>query len=486
LLEKSSFFPIKFIKIPKKFFYNDKNFCIFIYKTGKVMKMMFYSTNHDTPIVDFKQALFTGQAPDRGLYMPEFIPTLTPGELSVLKEKNYPEIAFAILEKFIEKVIPSEELRRLCRDAYDYPIPVERVTDTLHVMRLDRGPTASFKDFAARMMARMMKSLRPETGKKLVVLTATSGDTGSAIAHAYYGIPDIDVIVLFPPAEVSGRQRRQMTTLGGNVTAIGIDGKFDHCQSLVKGAFSDPELDAIDLTSANSINIGRLLPQIVYYVYAHLQIAAPAEPVAFSVPSGNFGDMMGALLAKRMGLPVSRIIVATNANDEVPKFLETGIYSKIDPSRVCISNAMNVGHPSNFARVVDLYGGRMDEKGNIRRQPDMESMKRDLYAVSIDDSETRRTIKNSWDKHRLLLESHGAVGWAGLERYLEATGDKGPCVSVETAHPAKFPEEIESLLGFAPEVPKSLTGIESKEESYIRMPVDYAAFRNFLWEKYIK
>jgi threonine synthase len=448
--------------------------------------MMFYSTNHDTSIVDFKQALFTGQAPDRGLYMPETVPALTSAELAGLKKKNYPEIALAVLEKYVGDAFTLEELGRLCREAYGFPVPVEGVDGSLYVMRLDRGPTASFKDFAARMMARMMKSLRSDTGQKLVVLTATSGDTGSAIAHAYYGIPDIDVIVLFPPEEVSVRQRKQMTTLGGNVTAIAIDGKFDHCQALVKGAFSDPDLDAVELTSANSINIGRLLPQIVYYVYAHLRIADPNEPVVFSVPSGNFGDMMGALLAKRMGLPVSRIVVATNANDEVPKFLETGIYKKIDPSRVCISNAMNVGHPSNFARVVDLYGGRMDERGNVRKQPDLDGMKRDLYAVSIDDSETRRTIKNAWNENRLLLESHGAVGWAGLKRYLEATGDKGPCVSVETAHPAKFPGEIESLLGFTPEAPQSLTGIESKNESYIRMPADYKAFRNFLREKYVK
>jgi threonine synthase len=447
--------------------------------------MMFYSTNYDVPKTDFKNALFIGQAPDRGLYMPEFIPVLTDRNLSALKGKSYSEIAAAILSKFVGDIFPQGEIERLCLDAYNYPVPTERVAGRLHVMRLDRGPTASFKDFAARMMARMMRSLRRETGKKLVVLTATSGDTGSAIAHAFYGIPDIDVVVLFPPAEVSDRQRKQMTTLGGNITTIGVDGKFDLCQALVKRAFSDPDLDPIDLTSANSINIGRLLPQIVYFIYAHLQLADADESIVFSVPSGNFGDMMGALMAKRMGLPVSRIVVATNSNDEVPNFFKTGTYRKIDPSRVCISNAMNVGHPSNFSRVVDLYGGRMDEKGDIHRQPDLAGMKRDLFAVSIDDSETRSTIKNAWDKFGLILEPHGAVGWAGLGHYLEATKDKNLCVSVETAHPAKFPEEIEILLGFKPEVPESLAGIESKEESFIRMPMDYAAFREFLWKRYI-
>ena len=448
--------------------------------------MKYYSTNRQSTNVDFRQALFTGQAPDRGLYMPDSIPVLTSGDLSTLKGKSYPEVARTVLDKYLEDVFPNEALERLCLNAYDFTVPIEHVTDRLHIMRLDRGPTASFKDFAARMMAQMMKNLLQKTGKKLVVLTATSGDTGSAIAHAYHGIEGIDVVVLFPPTEVSDRQRQQMTTLGGNVTIIAVEGKFDHCQALVKQAFSDPALDSIRLTSANSINIGRLLPQIVYYVYACLQIADSGEPVVFSTPSGNFGDMMGALLAKRMGLPMSRIIVATNANDEVPNFLATGVYRKIDPSRVCISNAMNVGHPSNFARVVDLYGGSMDEKGIVHRQPDLERMRRDLFAVSVDDTQTRLAIQNAWKNHRLLLEPHGAVGWAGLGHYLEQTGDPSFCVSVETAHPAKFPDEIQSLLNFSPEIPPSLAGIESREESYVRMAADYPSFREFLRKRYIE
>jgi len=448
--------------------------------------MMFYSTNNKAPKVNFVEALFNGQAPDRGLYMPETIPVLTPGDLAGLKGKSYSRVASSILYKFVGDVLSRDELDRLCEDAYRYPVPLERVTDRQFVLRLDRGPTASFKDFAALMMARMMQSLGKGSGRRLVVLTATSGDTGSAIARAYFGLPDIDVIVLFPPGEVSECQRRQMTTLGKNITAIGVKGKFDHCQALVKQAFSDPDLDAVDLTSANSINIGRLLPQAVYYIYAYLQTANPDESIVFSIPSGNFGNMMGALLAKRMGLPVSHLVIATNANDEVPVFFRTDRYQMIDPSRVCISNAMNVGHPSNFARVVDMYGGRMDEKGNFRVRPDLQRMRTDIFSVSIDDAETRRTIQDAWKRFRLLLEPHGAVGWAGLERYRSETGDKGLAVSVETAHPAKFPEEIESLLGFSPEIPESLSGLEILRESFIRMPPEYGAFRDFLRDRYLR
>jgi threonine synthase len=444
--------------------------------------MNYHSTNEQSPAVDFRTALFTGQAPDRGLYMPDSIPELSAAEIGSMKAKSYPEIAELILSKYLSDCLPAGRLAALCRDAYDFDVPVEFAGDQRHVLRLDRGPTASFKDFAARMMARLMFEFRGAGGKRLVVLTATSGDTGSAVARAFHGLPGIDVIVLFPPAEVSDRQRRQMTTLSGNVTAIGVGGKFDHCQALVKRAFSDPELGAVDLTSANSINVGRLLPQSVYYAYAYSRLAEAPDPLVVSIPSGNFGNMMGALLARRMGIPIARIVVATNANDEVPEYLRTGVYRKIDPSRVCLSNAMNVGHPSNLVRVVGLYGGRMDETGAVTRPPDLDAMRRDLFAVAVSDAETREAIRSAWRDHGLLLEPHGAVGWVGLQRYLDLR-TKGPvplCLSVETAHPAKFPEEIERLLGFAPEVPPSLRGIEEGSESFATLPADYAAFKAFL------
>ena len=300
----------------------------------------------------------------------------------------------------------------------------------------------------------------------------------------------VRVVVLFPTDEVSNRQRKQMTTLGGNIATFGVDGQFDDCQALVKRAFSDPDLAGCGLTSANSINIGRLLPQAVYYVYAYVKLAAVAElePIVFSVPSGNFGDMMGAVIARRLGVPMSRLVIATNANDEVPRFLETGGYQKISPSRACISNAMNVGHPSNLARLVDAYGGWMDETGAVREAPDMARMRADLFAVSISDEETRATIKQAYQQHGVMLEPHGAVGWAGLERFLAAEGGGAGtpplAVSVETAHPAKFPEELQALLGVDPEVPPSLEGIEQLEEHFEELGVDYEGFKVILQERY--
>ena len=445
---------------------------------------MYYSTNHNSPDVTLAEALLTGQAPDKGLYMPCDIPSISFEEIKSLRSRSYAEIAEFILGKYASDTFSEELLHTMCQDAYDYDVPLERVYEGRYVMHLDRGPTASFKDFAGRMMGQMLGNLRKGSKRELVILTATSGDTGSAIAHAFYKIPNIQVMVLFPPAEVSNRQRKQMTTLGHNISTIGVEGKFDDCQALVKMAFTDESLSDIELTSANSINVGRLLPQIVYYVYAYLKLAKDGEEIIYSVPSGNFGDMMGALLAKRMGLSIRRIIVATNSNDEVPVFFETGVYKKNVPSRVCISNAMNVGHPSNFARVVDLYGGWMDETGEIKRRPDIDLMKKELWAVSITDDETRETIIEAWKNHQLLLEPHGAVGWAGIERYTKEEGADGLIVSVETAHPAKFPEEIESLLSFSPEVPQSLLEIESKPENYINLPVDYDAFKKLVVEKY--
>ena len=448
----------------------------------------YYSTNRTVPPVTLGEALLQGQAADRGLFMPEQYPVLAPDMLQSLARRPYAEVAAAILQPFTQGVFDESTLRALCADAYDYDVPLEKVTGRRYLMRLDRGPTASFKDFAARLMARWMSVLMRDQAGELVILTATSGDTGSAVAHAYHGVPRVQVVVLFPPREVSDRQRKQMTTIGGNVTTLGIAGQFDDCQAMVKRAFADPALSGIRLTSANSINIGRLLPQAVYYVYAYVNLAdaASREPVTLSVPSGNFGDMMGAIIAHRMGLPIERLVIATNANDEVPAYLRTGRYEKIAPSRVCISNAMNVGHPSNLARLVDAYGGWMDETGQVREQPDLKRMRRDLYAVSLSDAETRATIKEAYARYGVILEPHGAVGWAGLTRYM---ADHPECadrlaISVETAHPAKFPEEIKALLGLDPPVPPSLAGLEQRPESYDTMAAEYGPFCDFLTRRF--
>lgn len=449
--------------------------------------MLFYSTNLQSPPVNFPAALLQGQAPDRGLYMPEAIPRLTSKEIDELRHLGYPEIAFRVIGKFLEGQLPSETLQALVKDAYNFEVPLEPVYERKYVMRLDQGPTASFKDFAARMMGRLMNHYLQAENRNLLILTATSGDTGSAISHAFLGLDRIKALVLFPEAEVTNRQRKQMTTLGQNINVLALDGKFDDCQALVKQAFADPGLAHLNLSSANSINIGRLIPQAVYYFYAYARLAAKDEKITFSVPSGNFGDMMGGMLAMRMGLPVEKFIIAVNENDEFPEYLATGQYDKIEPSRNCISSAMNVGHPSNLARLVALYGGRMDEKGNIHQQADLKLMQHEIWSTPVDDAQTRATIRQAYETYGLLLEPHGAVGWAGLQRYLGAIDSDHSgrlCVSLETAHPAKFPEEINRLLGFDPELPPSLQGIEDKAEQYGHIPTHYDAFREYLLSHY--
>ena len=445
--------------------------------------LLFSSTNGQSPAVCLREALLRGQAPDRGLYFPQSFPQLTLDEIAAFAKLPYHEIAFRVLSKYTEGVIPSDVLAAICRDAYNFEIPLEKVYDRVVVMRLDQGPTASFKDFAARMMARLLGRFLLEDGKQLTILTATSGDTGAAVAHAFHNIPGIRVIVLFPIDEISMSQRKLMTTLTGNVRTLAIAGKFDDCQAMVKQAFADPALKHIPLSSANSINIGRLLPQSVYYFYAASRLAKLGEPIVFSVPSGNFGDMMGAMVAKQMGLPVKKIIASVNANDAFPKFLTSGVYQKICPSRNSVSNAMNVGHPSNLARLVALYGGRMDETGKIHRQPDLAVMRHDLFSSSVSDDRTRETIREVWNKYQLLLEAHGAVAWRGFLDWQEHEPLNGlPAVILETANPAKFPEEIEKTIGFAPDVPPAMTAAIKLPEDFDHMGADYGKFREYLIE----
>ncbi|HPY92747.1 MULTISPECIES: threonine synthase [Methanothrix] len=440
----------------------------------------FFSTNGHLDRVDFKGALLAGQAPDKGLYMPEMFPSLSPETIRNFPQMSYHQIAYQVIKPYLGDLVEESALEDMLKDAYSYEVPLERVYDGKYLLRLDRGPTCSFKDFAARLMGRLMQYFLKEEGRSMIILTATSGDTGSAVAHAFYGLENIKVIVLFPESEVTERQRRQMTTLGENIYPLAVSGKFDDCQALVKQAFVDPELKGLELSSANSINVGRLLPQAVYYFYAHSRVAPGGEEVVFSVPSGNFGDLMGGLIALKMGLPVKKFVAATNENDEFPRFMQTGVYEPIRPSKNCISNAMNVGHPSNLARLFSLYGGQMDETGQVARQPDLSAMREEIYAVSISDEETRQTIREAYSQYKVLLEPHGAVGWAGLVRYLDEFGDWSPAVSLETADPAKFPDEIVRLTGVNPSLPPAMASLDEKEEHYLEMDGSYASLKNYL------
>ncbi len=440
----------------------------------------FFSTNGHLDRVDFKGALLAGQAPDKGLYMPEMFPSLSPETIRNFPQMSYHQIAYQVIKPYLGDLVEESALEDMLKDAYSYEVPLERVYDGKYLLRLDRGPTCSFKDFAARLMGRLMQYFLKEEGRSMIILTATSGDTGSAVAHAFYGRENIKVIVLFPESEVTERQRRQMTTLGENIYPLAVSGKFDDCQALVKQAFVDPELKGLELSSANSINVGRLLPQAVYYFYAHSRVAPGGEEVVFSVPSGNFGDLMGGLIALKMGLPVKKFVAATTEHDEGPRFMQTGVYEPIRPSKNCISNAMNVGHPSNRARLFSLYGGQMDETGQVARQPDLSAMREEIYAVSISDEETRQTIREAYSQYKVLLEPHGAVGWAGLVRYLDEFGDWSPAVSLETADPAKFPDEIVRLTGVNPSLPPAMASLDEKEEHYLEMDGSYASLKNYL------
>jgi len=449
-------------------------------------RILYYSTNRSLNTheingfkgeVTFKEALFMGQAPDNGLFMPNRLPFLYKEEILSLKGKPYYEVAFEILKKYLKDDVSDEKLKEVCKNAYTFSVPIEKITDNIFLARMDQGPTASFKDFAAQVMSRLMEELKGKD-QKITVLVATSGDTGSAIGNAYKGLKDIKVCILYPELEVSEGQRKQLNAIGDNTSTVAIDGKFDDCQRLVKQAFGDPELKFLNLTSANSINIGRILPQIVYYFYSYINVLDEVRPVIFSVPSGNFGNSLGCEIARRMGLPVELLIIATNENDEFPKFLESGVYCKVDPSRECLSNAMNVGNPSNLARYFDLYGGTVDKEGNVHKKPDVDQMRKYLYSVSISDEETVKTIKEIYEKYNVLLEPHGAVGVAALMHHYDKI-DK-PAICFETAHPSKFPEIIEKTLKITPELHPSLVDIDKRVIEPEHLPNDYKTFKNYL------
>lgn len=449
----------------------------------KEKNITYYSTNLKAPEVSFKEALLKGLAPDGGLYMPSYIPVIKKSELKSYPHLDYPEVAFQVLRHFLFNEICDDDLKSICYDAYNFDVPIERVYNRSYILRLDQGPTASFKDFAARVMARLMHYFSSHDKRKFTILTATSGDTGSAVASAFHSLSNINVVILYPAGEVSEIQRKQMTTLHDNVRIISLNGKFDDCQRLVKMAFRDESLSDIPLTSANSINIGRLLPQAVYYLYTCSKLAGKTDEKAiFSVPSGNFGNLMGGIIAREMGLPVRKFIISTNANNEVPEFLESGIYKTISPSINCISSAMNVGHPGNLARIIALYGGIMNEEGIMIRNPDLKKMRNDFFSISVSDDETRSTIAQSFKNHGLILEPHGAVAWKGVETYkkLSTKYSTQLFISLETAHPAKFGDELKRIPGLTVTMPESLEGLNQLKEEFTEMDNDYNELRSFI------
>jgi threonine synthase len=430
--------------------------------------MKYRSTLHRSPEVSLRDAVLHGSAPDGGLYMPADIPRLTEDFLKQLSSLTLPEIAQEVGALFAGGEIPPQILLKIVTEAFNFPTPLITLSERLHILELFHGPTLAFKDFGARFMARLMEYFVAESGKQLTVIVATSGDTGSAVAQAFLGVSGVRVVILYPAGRVSDAQEKQLTTLGQNITALEVSGAFDDCQLLAKQALVDPVItEKIALTSANSINIARLIPQTLYYFAAVAQLEPSDFLPVFSVPSGNFGNLTGGLLAKRMGLGVAQFIAATNTNDVVPEFLRSG---KLIPraSRHTISNAMDVGNPSNFARIVDLYDN------------DLQAIRRDIWGCSFNDEETLRVMHDVEQRHGYVLDPHTAVGVLGWESFAKQTTPGTRGIVLATAHPAKFAETVARAVGVRPEMPERLAAFLDRPKKSIPFPNRFSELQEFL------
>jgi threonine synthase len=427
--------------------------------------------------VSFTTALLNGLAPDGGLYVPETIEPWTASELSRLPRRTLSELGLRTLRPFTRGEVDPATLEALTFEALNFPIPLVQIEPRVYALELFHGPTLAFKDVGARVMARLMASIH-EGEEPLTVLVATSGDTGSAVAHAFYRVPKTRVVILYPDGRVSPTQEAQLTMFNGeraNVRAYAVAGSFDDCHRLTRDAFGDADLrQTMRLTSANSVNVGRLLPQMVYYFHAVAQLmaagvvaSAQASEVVFSTPSGNFGNLTAGLMAKRSGLPITRFIAATNANDVVPSYLDTGRFEP-RPSVQTLSNAMDVGHPSNFERMLWLYGGNLD------------AMRHDVVGVRHTDDDVRETIRQVYERRDYLLDPHSAIGYKGLQSAVSGFGKNGVGVFLATAHPAKFAEIVDPIVGHPVEKPEALASALARPRHIIRIDASLDAVRGLL------
>lgn len=450
--------------------------------------MNFLSTNGKSPAVSFREALFQGMAPDGGLYVPERFPQLSPSTLDNLQSLSLHTIGGQILSSFIEE-IPDHDLEVMVQRAWNFPLPLVTLTDKISLLELFHGPTLAFKDVGARFMAEALSFFLVQENREVTIVVATSGDTGSAVAHGFYDTPNISVYILYPSGKVSRLQEQQMTTLGGNVHAVEVGGTFDDCQRLVKLALADPELlKARNLTTANSINLGRLLPQIAYYAWAIAQLrtmlrgssapeqqgglgsGAPSERIkpVVVIPSGNFGNLTAAVYAKQLGVPIEHIVAGTNVNDVVPRYMETGIFTP-RPSIQTLSNAMDVGNPSNLARLQALY------------QNDLSRMRQEITATCISDEETLHEIRRTHNQTQYILDPHTAVGVAAARKYLDRRRSSLPIIVAATAHPAKFPEIIEQALGIQIPLPASLQETLHRPKNTVKIESNFSALKALLF-----
>lgn len=429
--------------------------------------MLYHSTANPAHRVDLKEAILRSLPPDNGLYMPDALPVLGPEFWTIWRELSFQEIGYAVARAFFGGDLPPPALKEMVEGTLAFDAPLVTLAPGDHVLELFHGPTLAFKDFGARFMARLMAWLVRGDDRELTVLVATSGDTGGAVASAFHRVPGTRVIILYPQGKVSGLQEKQLTTLGDNISAIEIDGTFDDCQRLVKSAFLDRGLsERLNLTSANSINLSRLVPQSFYYIHSARQLPERVEP-AFVVPSGNFGNLTAGLLAVRLGLPVKKFIAATNANDIVPAYLKSGDY-RPRASMATISNAMDVGAPSNFARMQALFGNSWEE------------MRGKIEGMAFTDDQTRAAIREVKSLYDYEIDPHGAVGWLAARKW-RAANPGNATITLETAHPSKFLDVMEQEIGKeAVEVPERLAILANREKMAARLPADEAAFKEWL------
>ncbi|MEO7961678.1 MAG: threonine synthase [Ginsengibacter sp.] len=429
--------------------------------------MRYRSTNNNSPKANFKEATIKGLAPDKGLYFPEMVPILDRDFIGNIEQYSKEEIALKVIQPYVGDVIPADELKRIVSETVNFDFPLVLVTDKIFSLELFHGPTMAFKDVGARFMSRCLGYFVKDVKKKITVLVATSGDTGGAVANGFYNIDGIEVVILYPSGKVSNVQEMQLTTLGNNITAIEVDGSFDDCQKMVKLAFGDEQLNnELFLTSANSINVARWLPQQFYYFFAYSLWPDKHQPPVFCVPSGNFGNICAGLLAHRSGLPAQHFIAACNANDTVHQYMQTGVYHT-KPSVPTLSNAMDVGSPSNFTRILELF------------EQQFLSLKNMMSTYTVSDADTQLVLQEVFSKSGYLLDPHGAVGYLALRKYLEQHSEFAG-IFLETAHPVKFYDVVEPVILQPVLLPDQIKELISLEKKSMRMGAEYAELKDFL------
>ena len=428
--------------------------------------MLYKSLNNKAALADFKKAVIKGIAEDKGLYFPTEITPLNASFFENITQYSNPEIAFKLIEQFVGTTIPKEDLKNIVKETLSFDFPLVEIENNVHALELYHGPTMAFKDVGARFMARCFAYFNKKSNQEVTVLVATSGDTGGAVASGFLGVKGIKVVILYPKGKVSAIQEKQLTTLGQNITAFAVEGTFDDCQAMVKTAFLDNDITSQRaLTSANSINVARWLPQMFYFVFAYKQLKDKNTPLVFAIPSGNFGNICAGMMACKLGLPVKMFIAATNVNDVVPKYLQTGTYQP-KKSIQTISNAMDVGDPSNFIRIRELYNN------------DFEQLKAHLKSASYTDDATRKTLKKLYVDNQYLADPHGAVGYMGLKSYL-ATDKSCQGIFLETAHPVKFLDVVEPVIGKKIDIPTQIEAVLDKKSEALSI-ASYEELKTYL------